>query len=137
MRRPAKVTTRYNRASDDDGEDDGAAAAMLAATLTMGRSLVCMIFDLPDEETTPEDVIDAKKTEREEIIAKLRTLNLNVDQLVNAGGDKLLLTISLPEERILEEAQSQGYKVVHHAPSPILPPPPRPVDDAPRDTVDQ
>lgn len=118
MRRPPKVTSRYKRDTEDDGEDDGSAAAMLAATLTMGKSLVCMIFDLPDEETTPEDVIEAKKMEREGIIAKLRVLNLNVDQLVNAGGDKLLLTISLPQERILDEAQSQGYKV---GPEPRIP----------------
>lgn len=82
MRKPPRVTTRYKRDNADDDEDDGAAVAMLATTLTMGKSLVCMIFDLPDEETTPEDVIEDKKLDREGIIAKLRALNLNVDQLV-------------------------------------------------------
>mmetsp|Transcript_45801 Transcript_45801/g.110246 ORF Transcript_45801/g.110246 Transcript_45801/m.110246 type:complete len:687 (+) Transcript_45801:245-2305(+) len=107
----AKVAARYRRDADDDDEEDGGAVAMLAGTMTMGRALVCLVLELPDEETTPEDVIEAKKAERESVIARLVDLNLEIDQLVNFAGDKLFLLLSLPEERILQEAEARQVKV--------------------------
>uniref|UniRef100_A0A7S0YXI9 Anoctamin transmembrane domain-containing protein n=1 Tax=Hemiselmis tepida TaxID=464990 RepID=A0A7S0YXI9_9CRYP len=107
----AKVAARYRRDAGDDEEEDGGAVAMLAGTMTMGRALVCLVLELPDEETTPEDVIEAKKGEREAVIARLVDLNLEIDQLVNFAGDKLFLLLSLPEERVLQEAEARQIKV--------------------------
>lgn len=110
-RKPGKIAARYKRDSDGDEDEDGDDAAMIAGTLLTGKPLVCMVLELPDEETVPEDVVETKKTEREGIISCLRVLNLDVEQLVNKQGDKLILTISCPRERLEDEAQAQGIRV--------------------------
>jgi hypothetical protein len=111
LKRQSKIAARYKRDAECEDDDDDDSAAMLAEALLMGRPLVCMVLELPDEETVPEDVVETKKIEREAIIARLRALNLNVEQLVNKKGDKLVLTISCPRELLEAEAQAAGIRV--------------------------
>jgi hypothetical protein len=114
LKKQSKIAARYKRETECDDDDDDDSAAMLAEALLMGRPLVCMMLELPDEETVPEDVVETKKIERETIIAKLRALNLNVEQLVNKKGDKLCLTISCPKDRLEDEAQAAGIRIKLH-----------------------
>jgi hypothetical protein len=114
MRRTAKMATRY-RPKDDEGgdDDDDGAAAAAAAAAAMGPPSLCMAFKLPDEdECIDEGYMQKKKEQRERIIAKLRNLNLNVEQVINRGKDKLFLNISADESILKQQAEARGIKVM-------------------------
>jgi len=110
--KPGRAAARYRRDDDDDDGDDGADAALMLFQQKMSsRPVVCMVLELPDEEVLPEPEVEAKKADREGIIAKLRALNLDVEQLVNKKGDKLVLMISCPRRMLEDEAQARKLRV--------------------------
>jgi hypothetical protein len=106
-----KMASRYKRSGGDDGDDDddGEAALMLAS---MGPPALVMVFEIPDEDQVfDEDEIQRKQDERDNMMAKLRKLELNVEQQINRNGDKLFLKISAPDDMLQRRAEQRGIRL--------------------------
>jgi len=105
------MASRYKRSTGDDGDDDddGEAALMLAS---MGPPMLIMVFEIPQEDQVfDEGEIQRKKDERDNITARLRKLELNVEQVMNRGGDKLFLKISAPDAMLQRRAEQRGIRL--------------------------
>lgn len=76
-----------------------------------GDPALCMVFRLPDEDEVPEDDVEKLKIDREKIIARVRMLGFNIEQMVNQAQDKIFLKITLPKELLVRQALERRIKV--------------------------
>eukprot|EP00960_Hanusia_phi_P006635 189855-Hanusia_phi.AAC.1 len=105
------MSNRYKRLDDEDDEKDEDGEAELAAALLAPPS-ICIAFSLPDEDSVlDESELEKSKEQREDMMKKLRKLNLEVEQRINRAGDKLFLNVSTPDHLMSQQAQARGIRL--------------------------
>ena len=105
---PLKFKTRYKRGGDDGDEDNDEILLMLA---NKSPPSLCMVFALPDEEETLQEDLEETKEDREKIIARLRTMGFDIDEMVNQQQNKVFVRLRLPKRKLYEQAIKRRVKV--------------------------
>eukprot|EP00277_Geminigera_cryophila_P042372 CAMPEP_0173097174 /NCGR_PEP_ID=MMETSP1102-20130122/33625_1 /TAXON_ID=49646 /ORGANISM="Geminigera sp., Strain Caron Lab Isolate" /LENGTH=233 /DNA_ID=CAMNT_0013988723 /DNA_START=71 /DNA_END=769 /DNA_ORIENTATION=+ len=102
----AKDRPRATRYMGDDVDEHAAEAALMS----MGPPAMVAVFAIPDEEV--EEVIQNNAAEeREQFKGRMRALNLNVEQLMNAKGTFLFMKVSAPEPMLKYEAEHNEFRL--------------------------
>ena len=105
------MSNRYKRLDDEEDDKDEDGEAELAAALLAPPS-ICIAFSLPDEDSVlDESELERSKEQREDMMKKLRKLNLEVEQRINRAGDKLFLNVSTPDHLMAMQAQARGIRL--------------------------
>lgn len=88
----------------------GGGAQHAAAMSTMPPGM-CAVFKNLDPDENEASEIDASNKAREEVIGKLRALNLNVDQFMSSDKKYIFVVIGAPETMLKYEAEAQRAKI--------------------------
>lgn len=88
----------------------GGGAQHAAAISTMPPGM-CAVFRNLDPDENEASEIDASNKAREEVIGKLRALNLNVDQFLSSDKKFIFVVIGAPETMLKYEAEAQRAKI--------------------------